>query len=146
MDSLKRAAIVLIWAWCLTIVALGAAVFLSAIASQPTEIDPTGGAGFHASMMALCVSSLFLTYNTIKIKGSHPSDYIVNLVVGIGLFVSAYFWVSSELGVHPLAPEFSNTMLVLSILMAFIALLLIPFVALIFSFTRASGTKRKSSE
>ena len=132
MDKLKSVARILLWTWYLVIVALGAAITAAAISGQPTESDPSGGAGFYAAMMALCVASLFLTYNTIKIEGWRPPDYVVNLLVGFGLLVSAYLWVSSELEAHPFAPELPNAMLVLGVAVASIALLLLPLVYLIY--------------
>ena len=121
----------ILWPWYLALLALGAAIIVAAISSQATENDPTGGAGFYAAMMALCVASFFLTHSTVNIRSSSPVDYAVNFVIGIGLFVGAYFWVSSESGVHPTDPQLSNAMLVLSIGVASIALLLIPLVFLI---------------
>ena len=92
---------IFLWALHASIVGIGIAVAWTAFTIKPDEEDPTTVAGFFAGMMALCVASLFLLQNTTKIRNSQPSDYWVNLVIGIGLLVSAYFWISGEVGLHP---------------------------------------------
>ena len=119
MDTLRKFAKLLLWFWYFCIVAIGIAVCIVAFTHQPTgqaptNGDPTGGAGFYAAIMALCVAVIALTHNATKIDNINLRDYAMNIAMGVGLSIGAYLWISSEVGTHP-----SDIFLLISVLSLF---------------------------
>ena len=89
-----------IW-WYAIIVVIGIVSFIASLQRQPSDSDPSGGAGFYAAIIAMCVAAAALTESVVKPK--YPK--LVKVVMGIGVCLSAYLWVSAELNVHPLSSE-----------------------------------------
>ena len=111
--------------WYAIIIAIGIASFGASLESQPADSDPSGGAGFYAAIIAMCVAATTLTQSVVKPK--YPR--LVKVGIGIGVCASAYLWVSAEAKAHPLAPELGWSWLVLFIAMS-IFTLFVPIMGL----------------
>ena len=74
-------------------------VFLAALFSEPTEKDPSGGAGFYAAMLAMCAAAIFIA------EAAYAKDAPVRrwpgVFLGVVTMASAYLWVAAESEVHP---------------------------------------------
>lgn len=87
--------------WYAIIIVIGAATFGASLESQPSDSDLSGGAGFYAAIIAMCVAATALTESVVKPK--YPK--LVKVGMGIGVCASAYLWVSAESNAHPLSSE-----------------------------------------
>ena len=113
-----------VW-WYAIIIVIGITAFVASLESQPSDSDLSGGAGFYAAIIAMCVAATALTKSFATPKYPQLADFSM----AIGVCISAYLWVSAEAKTHPLSPELGRSWAIL-LIVAGVATLLVPMFAL----------------
>ena len=117
------------------IAAVAAAIaFLIPFLKAPTDQDPTGSAGPFAPIVALCVAAMILA-ESVK-RGGLRIQRMPSIFIGLGSMGSAYLWMATESGAHPLDPELPLTLAIL-FAMAVTLTLTVPLIA--WSKSRSDG-------
>lgn len=146
MEKLRNALKYLLSAWYVALTVYCILVVIVALSSERTMENPTGNAGVHAAMMALGVGAIAFTRAVTNIQRSNPLDQALNFVMGLGLVIGAYFWISSEEGVHPTDQGLLAAFLSIWIMLMFIVLPAIPFISLIIQAWERYRQRRNNSE
>ena len=114
--------------WYAITATLAVIVFLAALFSDPTEKDPSGGAGFHAAMLAMCAAAIFIA-ETAYVKNA-PVRRLPSVFLGVVTLASAYLWIAAESEVHPASLELFGAVGLIWLACAVIALVM-PIILLI---------------
>ena len=120
--------------------AFGAAAFafLAPLLSTPTKEDPTGGAGFFAPLVAICVAAMVLA-EAVNTRGLQIRK-IPGIFIALGSMASAYLWMADASETHPREPVLLGTLALLFVMGAILA---VPVIAL---FVKSQPDDKSSSD